>query len=332
MLKRTVSALALASTTVLSLGSAAIAQNRTALTVVLPVNLCLANWPFYVAAGEGMFATEGLEVTMEGLDGSSAAIQAMLAGQAQIAVSAPADMLAAAGAGASLTGFYRYYQYLPFRVVVPADSAVASLADLRGQTVGISSVSGGDATYLRSLMAFAGIGESEYEALPVGEGNMAASALTGGDVVAYSASFVEEIVFGAMGIAYKPLTAEGYPGTAGLLLAAQSDFIAANPQTIAGLVRALVRATAAGLASRDLVVATCGAVAPHETADLGFTNAVLDGVDPLFTLSDPADGPYGRIDEDVWATYRALIVQIGVASAAAASTPVSNAFVGAWNE
>lgn len=332
MLKKTVLTLALASTTALGLGAAAMAQDKTAITVALPVNLCLANWPFYIAAAEGHFATEGLEVTMQGLDGSSAAIQAMLAGQAQIAASAPADILAATGAGADLTGFYSYYQYLPFRVVTTADSAVASLADLKGATVGITSVSGGEATYLRSVMSFAGVAEGDYETLAVGEGNMAAAALTDGTIEAFSASFVDEIIFGGMGLATKPLTAEGYPGTAGLLLAADTGYINDNPALIEGLGRALVRATAAGLANRDLVVATCGAVAPHETEDPGFTSAVLDGVDPLFTLADPAKGPYGRIDEQTWAAYRDLIISIGAAGADAVKTEVSNAFVEGWNK
>jgi NitT/TauT family transport system substrate-binding protein len=332
MLTKTVSTIILASTTALSLGTVAIAQDKTAVTVALPVNLCLANWPFYVAAAEGHFATEGLEVTMQGLDGSSAAIQAMLADQAQIAASAPADILAATGAGADLTGFYSYYQYLPFRVVAPADSAVASLADLKGTTIGITSVSGGEATYLRSVMSFAGIADTEYQTLAVGEGNMAATALTDGTIGAFSASFVDEIIFGGMGLAYKPLTAEGYPGTAGLLLAANTSYVTENPAIIEGLGRALVRATAAGLANRELVVATCGAVAPQETEDAGFTSAVLDGVDPLFTLADPAQGPYGRIDEATWAAYRDLIISIGAAGAGAAKTEVSNAFVEGWNK
>lgn len=332
MTPRLFTALAIASTSVLAQAPGVAAQETTSITVALPVNLCLANWPFFVAAGEGMFAAEGLEVSMEGLDGSSAAIQAMLAGQAQIAASAPADLLAASGAGADIGGFYSFYQYLPFRLVTPAGSAVTSLADLEGKTIGISSASGGDAIYMRSLMSFANIAPDKYEELAVGEGNMAATALTDGVVDAYSASFVEEIVFGGMGIAYTPLSAEGYPATTGLLLAAQNDFITANPKVIEGLGRGLARATAAGLASRDLVIATCTAVAPQETEDPGFATAVLDGVEKLLVLGDAAGGKYGHIDEPTWATYRSLIVSVGIAEAAAEKTAVSNAFVAAWNQ
>lgn len=323
---------ALASTVFMAVASVADAQDKTSVTVALPVNLCLANWPFYVAAEKGLFAEENLEVTMQGVDGSSAAIQAMLAGQAQVAATAPADFLTASGAGAKMTGFYSFYQYLPFRIVTTEGSKIKSVADLAGKTVGISSAAGGDAIYMRSLLSFSGVKEGSYEELAVGEGNTAASALTGGTVDAYSASFVEEIIFKGMNIAYAPLSADGYPATTGELLATQTSYFEENPKVIEGLGRALARATKAGLADRELIVSVCGKAAPQETEDKGFTTAVLDGVAPLFTLTDATGGKPGFIDETEWAKYRDLMVSIGVAGPAAATAGISNAHTSAWSK
>lgn len=334
MLKK-VNTYALAATTALTASGASLpaqAQDLKELTVTLPVNICLANWPFYVAADSGIFAEEGLEVTMEGLNGSSAAIQAMLAGQAQIAVSAPADMLAASSSGADVTGFYSFYQYLPFRVIAPANSEIATLADLAGKTIGISSVGGGDAIYMRSLMSYTGVDDSDYSEMVVGEGNSAAMAFNDGVVDAYSASFVEEIVFTGMGISYNALSAEGYPETTGLLLVGKTEFLDENPDTIAALGRGLARATRIGLADRDAIVTACGNAAPHEVEDTGFVGAVLDGVDPLFTPLEALDNQYGVIDEGEWAEYRDLMVEIGIVGEGAADTQVSNVHVSAWNQ
>lgn len=323
---------AIASASVITLTAAAPAQDLTRLTVALPVNLCLANWPFYVAAAEGYFAEEGLEVAMVGLDGSSTAIQATLAGQSQIAVSAPADVLAASGQGADLVGFYSFYQYLPFSVIAPVDSDITSLADLEGKIIGITSPGGGEAIYMRSLLTHAGIEPGSYEELPVGEGNAAASAITSGVVDAFSASFVDEIIFKGMGLSYSALQSEGYPATAGLLLTMLNDYFEANPQVIEGIGRGLARATAAGLADREVVIAACSAAAPQETEDMGFTTAVLDGVDALFKLSEAANGQYGYIKEDTWADYRDLMISIGIAEPAAAETVVVNDYVAVWNQ
>lgn len=332
MVSKLVKIAVLATTSAIAMISAAPAQETVKLTVALPVNLCLAAWPFYVAASNGMFAEEGLDVTMQGLDGSSTAIQATLAGQAQIAVSAPADMLAASGAGADLIGFYSFYQYLPFRLITLADSEVKSITDLKGKTIGISSAGGGDATYMRSLMSHSGIEEGSYDELAVGEGNIAASALSGAAVDAYSASFVEEIIFTSMGISFSPLESADYPTTTGLLLTAPAEYVEANPKVIEGIGRGLARATAAGLADRELVVSVCGKVAPQETEDMGFATAVLDGVDPLFTLAPSANGQYGQIDEATWAKYRDLMISVGIARPEAAQTAVSNTHVAVWNK
>tara|TARA_A100001391_G_scaffold8217_1_gene5360 strand:- start:7593 stop:8588 length:996 start_codon:yes stop_codon:yes gene_type:complete len=321
-----------ASTLMIAIAPAVQAQDVTRLTVALPVNLCLANWPFYVAASEGMFAEEGLDVAMEGLDGSSTAIQATLAGQSQIAVSAPADVLAASGAGANLIGFYSFYQYLPFDLVTLADSDIASLADLEGRTIGMSSPGGGEAIFMRSVMSNSEIEEGSYEELAVGEGSAAATALTSGVVDAFSASFVDEIIFSAMGLSYQKLKSETYPAVTGLVLTTPLDYFEANPNVIEGIGRGLARATAAGLADRDLVVSVCGAVAPQETEDMGFATSVLDAVDPIFTLLEPTNGQYGQTDEAGWAEYRDLIIEIGIARPAAAETEVSNQYVSVWNQ
>lgn len=321
-----------ASVSVIALSPPMQAQDVTRLTVALPVNLCLANWPFYVAASEGMFAEEGLEVSMEGLDGSSTAIQATLAGQSQIAVSAPADMLAASGAGANLIGFYSFYQYLPFGLVTLTDSDISSITDLGGKTIGISSPGGGEAIFMRSIMSNSGLEEGSYEELAVGEGSAAATALTSGVIDAYSASFVEEIIFSAMGIAFQKLESENYPAVTGLVLTTPVEYFEANPHVIEGVGRGLARATAAGLADRSLIVSVCSDVAPQETEDLDFATSVLDAVDPIFALLESANGQYGQADEAAWAQYRDLIIEIGIARPAAANTNVSNQYVSVWNQ
>lgn len=302
------------------------------LTVALPVGICLATWPFHVAINEGLFAAEGLDVTVEGLDGSSAAIQATLAGRADMAVTAPADMLAASGEGADVIGWYSVYQYLPFNVVTLADSGITDLAQLEGKTIGISSPAGGDAIFMRSLLSQAGVAAGSYEELSVGEGEAAATALTSGAVDAYSASFVEELVFGGMGIEFIQLKSDTYPAVAGLVIMSDTSWYESNPDVAAGLGRALAQATKWGLADRAGIERVCTEVAPEETKDPGFATVVLDAVDPLFTPLESAAGKHGYVDEAQFAAYRDLLVELEVVEPAAAETQVSNVHLDAWNE
>lgn len=307
-------------------------SDPVALTVALPVNICLATWPFHAAVTEGLFAEEGLDVTLEGLDGSSAAIQATLAGRADMAVTAPADMLAASGAGADVTGWYSVYQYLPFNVVTLADSGITDLAQLEGTTIGISGPGGGDAIFMRSLLSQAGLEEGSFEELSVGEGESAATALTDGVVDAYSASFVEELVFGGMGIDFVQLKSETYPDVAGLVIMSDTEWFGSNPDVVAGFGRALARATEWGLGDRPGIEGVCTEVAPEETEDPGFATVVLDAVEPLFTPQEAAGGQFGFVDETQWAAYRDLLVDLAIVEPAAAETQVSNVHLDAWNE
>jgi NitT/TauT family transport system substrate-binding protein len=306
--------------------------DSVSLTVALPVGICLATWPFHAAVTEGHFAAEGLDVTVEGLDGSSAAIQATLAGRAELAVTAPADMLAASGAGADVVGWYSVYQYLPFNIVTLADSGITDLAQLEGMTIGINSPSDGGAIFMRSLLSQAGIEEGSYEELSVGEGESAAMALKDGVVDAYSASFVEELVFGGMGIDFVQLKSDSYPAVAGLVIMSDTGWYESNPTIVEGFGRALAKATAWGLEDRAGIEGVCTKVAPEETQDPGFATVVLDAVDPLFTPLASASGKHGFVDEAQFAAYRDLLVELEVVEAPAAETQVSNVHLDAWNQ
>ena len=61
----------------------AAAQEMTKVTFVQPSPSAINSFPVFVAIGEGYFAEEGLEVTVEAINGSGAVLQALSSGQAQ---------------------------------------------------------------------------------------------------------------------------------------------------------------------------------------------------------------------------------------------------------
>ncbi|PZO81913.1 MAG: ABC transporter substrate-binding protein, partial [Mesorhizobium amorphae] len=78
-----------------AIGMPAIARAQTAVTFVVPNPSALTWLPYWVAVGEGYFTEEGLNPTLEAVDGSSACLQAMSAGQAQIGAPGPGPTLGA---------------------------------------------------------------------------------------------------------------------------------------------------------------------------------------------------------------------------------------------
>lgn len=301
-------------------------------TVTFSAPLCLAWWPFYAAEQQGFFEDAGVAVNFEGLDGSAAAIQATLSGKADIAVSAPDNYLTARAAGADIEGYFSFYQTPIMSLVTPTDSGINAPEDLAGKTVGISTPGGGDVPYARSLLASAGVEEGDYTELAVGDGGSAATALRKNEVDAYSASYFDEEIIKGTGIELNTLTYPDYPAVPGHLLVSTSEWLSANPGVVDAFGQALAEGIAWGLENPDQAVDVCAEVAPDETEDQEFAKTIVDRVAELVTLPASADGQYGVIDENSWAEYRDLLVQLQIVPDAASDVDIDNSHVEAWNE
>lgn len=303
-------------------------------TVALPFPSCLAWWPLYAAEDQGFFKDEGVKAKFEGLDGSAAAIQAALSGKAQVAMSAPDNYLSAAAEGASVTGWYGFYQSQTFFLVAPDGSSIDDLADLRDKTVGISTPGGGDVTYAESLLKLgADLDKDEdYKELAVGDGGAAATALESGAVDAYSASYFDEEIIKAGGMELTQLTSDTYPDVVGQIFVSTTEWAKDNPETVDHIGSAIAQGTAWGLKDPSAVVDICAEVNPEETEDRAFAETIVKRVGTMMQLPDSADGKYGYIDEDAWAAYRDLLIELKIVPEGAKDASVDNSHVDAWNE
>lgn len=90
MKRRTFTAMMAAVPATSLLGSTAFAQNLRDITFVQPSPSAINSFPVFVAIGEGYFEEEGLNVSVEAINGSGAVLQALSAGQAHFGRPAPA--------------------------------------------------------------------------------------------------------------------------------------------------------------------------------------------------------------------------------------------------
>jgi ABC-type nitrate/sulfonate/bicarbonate transport system substrate-binding protein len=120
--------------------------------VVIPFPSGAVFYPLFVAQEKGWFAEEGIEVTVEPVDGSGATIQQLAAGQAQVAVPSPGPFMQAVARGEDLRSVYTLYQSNVFSIQAPADSDIRSLADLEGKTVGVGALDGGETPFVRAAL------------------------------------------------------------------------------------------------------------------------------------------------------------------------------------
>ena len=86
---------------------------------------------------------EGLDVTVTSVEGSVAGMQQLAAGNINIVSLGPEEIVIGREKGVKIRGFYVQARETIFRVVVPADSPIQTVAQLKGKTIGVPALASG---------------------------------------------------------------------------------------------------------------------------------------------------------------------------------------------
>jgi len=126
------------------------------------------NWlPVYVAERQGIFARHGLNVIMKRMGSVDKATAAVRSGEADLAITPPEGAIADATAGGRLRIIAGNVNRLPLSLV--ANPRFKRIEDLRGCTLGTSSMTEATAIYTRELLARHGLAyPGDYEFSVVG--------------------------------------------------------------------------------------------------------------------------------------------------------------------
>lgn len=329
--------LAAAGATAAVVGMPTIVRAQTAITFAVPNPSALTWMPYWVALGEGYFAEEGLQPTLEAIDGSSAVLQAMSAGQAQIGAPGPGPVLGARARGVDVKFIYNLYPKSVFGLLVKEESAYQQPADLKGQVIGVGTADGAEVSFTRAIMTDLGLNEgADYTFLPVGDGGTAAVAFLRDEVAAYAGAVSDAAILAARGLTLREITPEAYLGFFGNGIAMLESQMVATPDLAPKFGRALVRGTRFGVdpANKDKVLAHCAMGNPQEGEDKNFAASLLEGVIYRMTPIEEfkAQG-YGYQPPEHWQKIHDSAVASGaleqpLPDLAAAYT---NEFVPGWN-
>ncbi|MPZ51390.1 MAG: PhnD/SsuA/transferrin family substrate-binding protein [Acidimicrobiia bacterium] len=259
----------------------AASEEMTELTVMLPVD-SPNMYGFRVADANGYFEKEGLDVTMEFVDGSGAAIQLLLAGTGQIAsvgTGTVAEALEQGHDDIRAIGNTNYGSV--FFLTVPTDSDIETPADLEGAQIGISELSGGEVPVVRGIVEGAGFDvETDVELVPIGAGTaLAVQAIENDQVDAYGGSINDVIAVEVQGLDLRTLDPGDLGEVPALPLVTTQSVIDADPDSIEGFLRAVARGAEFGQTNPDETLAILMEQSPEqftdETGELIF-EAVLD--------------------------------------------------------
>lgn len=146
----------------------------------------LPTTPNLAALTGGIFRQHDLDVDLRRIPQGATGMQALLAGDTQIAELGGAEALAAAANGADVVVLANLVPVYVYKLM--ATPTISTLADLKGKRVGITNEGSVDATATRSALKRLGLASDDVTLVPVGPEDARVAALSTGVIDATDAT------------------------------------------------------------------------------------------------------------------------------------------------
>lgn len=203
----------------------------------------------------GYWKEEGLDVTVTSVEGSAAGMQQLAAGNLQVVSLGPEEIVIGREKGVRIKGFYVQARETIYRIVVPTDSPLQKVADLKGKTIGVPSLASGSVPFAKALVAAAGIDpEKEVKILAVGVGAPGRLALQQKHVDCLALWDTLQASIENSGMQVRRLDLPMVHEMLGQTLATRDDQVAENAAMLVGFARGVAKATVFGLANPEAAV------------------------------------------------------------------------------
>ncbi|MGC5617155.1 ABC transporter substrate-binding protein [Georgenia sp. Z1491] len=271
----------------------------TELTVMVPFPSGLSFYPLFVADARGYL--DGIDIQVESAEGSAAALQQVLTGQADICMCSPGPLLRSVEQGEEFRSTYLLYQSGVFDLVTQAGSEVTDVGGLRDSVIGIDARQGGTESWLVPLLEEQGLVlDEDYRLTAVGSGATPVAAFERGEIDAYAAAYIDVAIMELRGFETASIEVPGAEAYFDTSLWMTADFIEENPEIVETIGRGTAMATVWGMDpdNYEEVLDITGEVYPEEVSDREFALELLEDTNELFVLPESADGQWGFHDPD----------------------------------
>jgi NitT/TauT family transport system substrate-binding protein len=302
------------------------------LVVMLPAPSGIAFYPIFVAQAKGYFGDD-ISIRTETADGSTAALQQVLSGQADVCLCSPGPALSAVNDGAEVTSIYTMYQSDVFSLVSPEGSDVTDIEDLRDTTLGVDVRGGGAESWVVALLNGAGLVlDEDYTLIATGSGAAPATAFRKDEISAYAAAFTDVATLAARDFPTQAIPLPGSEAYFDTMLVLSDEMIADEPELVEAFGRGVAMGTVYGKDNPDEVLDIVEETFPEEVEDRGFAEALLDATITLFELPDEAAGNWGSQIEERYTTLTESLVEQDYLTEMPALTFFDNEYVPAFND
>jgi len=269
--------------------------------VLLPFRVGITFFPLSVADELGYMKAEGIDLDLQVANGSSAVVQQLAAGNAQMGVILAPNTLLGFAEGVKYKAFYDFLTRNTFDVKVLPDSPVNKLADLKGRNVGTIDLTRGDLPLLRAQLQRAGLAPARDVTFVALGPTMSvhAMALKEGKVQALNLSWNNTVSVEAAGGKLKCITCDSEElQLASETTVATDSVFRQDRRYVVGLGRAMAKATLFAETNPDAAIAIMKKVAPQEHTDPAFTRTFFNAA--LVIMRPRQPGKYGLSDVAGW--------------------------------
>jgi NitT/TauT family transport system substrate-binding protein len=265
--------------------------------------------PFYVAVEKGYFAQEGIEIEFD-YSFETDGIALVGAGELPFSVASGEQVLLARAQGLPVVYAFAWYQQYPISVVSAPELNITTPADLKGRTIGLPGLFGANYIALEALLFEGGLTASDVTMEAIGFNQVEAYASGQKDVVVgYTAN--EPIVLAAQGFKFNEMRVADYVQLTANGLITNEKTIAANPDLVRGMTKALSRGIAYALAHPDETYEICkNYVENLSEADEAVQKQVL-----VISMDFWKADHIGMSDLQAWSNMNDLLVKMDLLSA-----------------
>lgn len=292
------------------LSGAALAQDDLQqVNVMSAVDTSCSPYPQYVGQEFGYYEEEGLKVNLLSSETTVPFVAFLSNGQADLVMLDSAQVLQAVNAGQPIEVVYEAYQFAPEGIYVPADSDVQSVADLKGETIGLAS----DRDRITTAIALNAVGMTmdDVETVVVGEGGPTiVSSFDRGAIAAFAGSANDKGTLNAAGFAFREITPAEVNQNPGNSFAVWGPTLDEKRDMIEGFLRGWAKAQHAGVFDTQTVMAACKKRVPEQWED----EKVGEGIvrNSVYNTQLRRTHRIGELQPDVWARIQPPYVKVGV--------------------
>ena len=298
----------------------------TAQTTKLRVAICArtismgVGSPFAVAMKMGWFKQEGLDIEVVPLPGSTDCVKAVATGEVPVSLPSVEPLANGRPQGVKAKIYYTAYQTNGYGIAVPADSPIQSPGELRGKSIGVTSLASAGVVVARAQVAAAGLDPArDVQIVVAGEGAQTAAMVRNRQVDALSQFDTQYALVENAGVRVRYLDRrdiERFPGNGFL---ASEESLRTRQKELVGLARAYAKGTIFTIANPEAAVRIVYELFP-QTKPTGKDEAtavredlkVLEARMPHYRLEPAGVKRWGENSEVNYRDYVDFLVKWGV--------------------